>query len=131
MEPRIQLKIQETRRNSHNRPARYVNGLRLSDTTQSEKKIKIKVKMKILESRSSCALSPACSTPKKLWKSAAAPQSRTCRWVDIHEQRDGWTLKNNVMGCQADICVERILQRIVAIGKSVSAEAEDIEYHHP
>ena len=47
--------------------------------------------MKIFESCSSSAFSSACSTPKKLWKSAAAPQSRTCWWVDIHEQRDGLT----------------------------------------
>ena len=60
-------------------------------------------------------------------------QLRNQEHVDwwIHEQRDGWTLKNNVMGCLADICVERILQSTVATGKSASTKIEDIEYHHP
>ena len=40
--------------------------------------------------------------------------------VDFHEQRDGWTLKHNVMGCQADICVERILQSTIATGQNRS-----------
>ena len=35
------------------------------------------------------------------------------------------------MGCQADMCVERILQSTVATGKSASTKTEDIEYHHP
>ena len=55
---------------------------------------------------------------ERFLKAAAAPHSAPqavhqrsyMLWVDIHEQRDGWTLKNNVIGCQADICVERILR---------------------
>ena len=83
-----------TRNNSHNRPARYVNGVRLSEeevaniTSQCEKKILKQAKIKIFESRSSFAFSSACCTPKRIWKSAAARnQERVDGW--IHEQLDG------------------------------------------
>ena len=45
---------------------------------QSVKKIKKRANMKVFESRSSFAFRSACCTPKRIWKSAAAPQSRTC-----------------------------------------------------
>ena len=38
--------------------------------------------------------------------------------------------QDNVMGCQADICVERIFKSAVATGGSASTNTEDIEYHH-
>ena len=50
------------------------------------------------------------------WKAAAAPQSRILRWVESQEQRHGWTLKNNVMGCKAEIREEKSLQSTVATG---------------
>ena len=60
------------------------------------------------------------------WKAAAAPQSAphalhprsfgNQQQIHSHEHYDGWTLKNNVMGCQAEIREEKLLQSTVAIG---------------
>ena len=40
-------------------------------------------------------------------------------WIFMSNVK-GWTLKNNVMGCQAEICVERVIQSTVRTGQNRS-----------
>ena len=48
--------------------------------------------MQIFKNRRSSAFSSACSTPKRIWKSAAAPQSRTCWWLDSWKFCRDWKI---------------------------------------
>ena len=83
------------RRNSHNIPARYVNGVKLSNEEShnaNEKKIKeIKSKNEdvFLESRNSSAISSACITQRSFGNQ---------QQIRSQEHYDGWSLKSNVMG---------------------------------
>ena len=49
--------------------------------------------------------------------------------MESQEQRDGWTLKNNVMGCQAEIREEKLLQKHSRDWVITTTKTEDFEYH--
>ena len=50
--------------------------------------------------------------------------------MESQEQRDGWTLKNNVMGCQAELREEKFTtKRSRDWAQPASTKTKDIEYH--
>ena len=110
------------RRNSHNRPVRYVRRSSQHHITQIEKKIEVKSEGEdfFLESR-------RLRNQLRMHYTKEALESSSSSAVKHH---DGWIFMSNVMGCQAEICVGRILQSTVATGQKRSRpRTEDIEYN--